>query len=98
MNPTLRPMVRHPNGNLPASLDEAIEKLRIPGGSWTDSPRLVVLGAMQNYIMITVQNGGLRLLANYKELNEIIVALLEMREGLSLTHVRFLYDIELSKY
>jgi len=53
---------------------------------------------MQNYIMITVQNGGLRLLTNYKELNEIIVALLEMREGLSLIHVRLLYDIELSKY
>jgi hypothetical protein len=44
--------------NLPAELNTAISKLRDEKGHFTDTPRLVVLGLKESYVLITSKHGA----------------------------------------
>ena len=81
--------------NLPTGLGQALENRRKPGGGWTAEPRLVALGTMSNYIMITDNNGGNWSLPNYKELDAIIDVIKDMEGGLGLIHVSLPFPSEL---
>jgi len=81
--------------NLPTGLAKALESRRKPGGGWKAEPRLVALGTMNNYIMITDQNDGNRSLPNYKELDAIIDVIRKMEGGLGLIRVSVPFVCEL---
>jgi len=73
--------------NLPSGLNIALKKQRKPGGGWNNKPRLVVLGALENYIMITEGHGGSWYLSNYRELKAIIDILKQKDGGFEVIHV-----------
>jgi hypothetical protein len=73
--------------NLPPGLDAALENRRSPGGGWTDRPRLIALGAMKNFIMITEGNGGSWLLSQYRQLDAVLDILKAKDDGFALIHV-----------
>lgn len=73
--------------NLPAGLSTAMQRRRKPGGGLSDPPRLVALGAMQSYMMVTHTNGGVWSFPNYGELNAIIDGIKASAGDLSVIHV-----------
>jgi hypothetical protein len=72
--------------NLPAGLSTALSD-RMKDGQWTIEPRLVCLGANDNYLMITEAHGGAWLLTGYPELDQMVDAFKESESGLSIVHV-----------
>lgn len=73
--------------NVPAGLEAAFAERRKTGGGWTATPRLVVLGAMQDFFMVTEYNGGSWSLSNHQVLQGVINAVKEKDGGLGLIHV-----------
>jgi hypothetical protein len=88
--------------SIPDGLLNALQA-RIKGGSWTDKPRIVALGADDNFLLITEQNTAIWDLENYKTLSNMIevsrtqarggqgihnVILHPYRYGCSITHFR----------
>lgn len=51
--------------NLPADLLSALQS-RINQGSWTDRPRIVTLGANNNFVLVTEKHAAIWNLGNYK--------------------------------
>ncbi len=77
--------------NLPAGLLEALEARRKPGGGWTASPRIVALGANDNFVLITDKNGYSWNLSSYQDLRQIAGSLCERKaDGASMIQTIYL--------
>lgn len=82
--------------NLPAGLSEELESRRKPGGGWTMTPRLVALGASDNYVMITDGHGGAWHLSSYRELDQMLDLMKEDADKrFSMIHNIFLHPYRL---
>ncbi|KAF2704310.1 hypothetical protein K504DRAFT_473522 [Pleomassaria siparia CBS 279.74] len=57
--------------NLPPSLLSALQA-RITGSAWHDKPRIVALGADDNFILITSANAAVWTLSNYRTMNTML--------------------------
>lgn len=57
--------------NIPDGLLTALQA-RIKDGSWTDRPRIVALGADDNFLLITEKNKAIWDLENYKTLSDLV--------------------------
>ncbi|KAH4408730.1 hypothetical protein HBH92_148710 [Parastagonospora nodorum] len=57
--------------NLPPSLLLALQS-RIEDGNWTDRPRLVSLGANDNFVLVTEKNAAIWNLQNYKTMANLL--------------------------
>jgi hypothetical protein len=70
--------------NLPPLLESAIESRITPKtGLWIARPRIVSIGAINNFVLITAGNGGSWQLGGYPELEKLIQKLSECDGGLS---------------
>jgi hypothetical protein len=57
--------------NLPNDLLYALQ-IRIKDGSWTDRPRIVALGAGENFVLITEKHAAIWDLANYNTISDLL--------------------------
>ena len=75
--------------NLPSTLHTHLKGLQTSSGNWTDAPRIVALGANDNFVLVTEGHGGLWSLPHYRELDSILDSLRDMKgsgSGFSLIH------------
>ena len=78
--------------SIPEGLITALQA-RIKNGSWTDRPRIVALGANDNFLLITEKNTAIWDLDNYRALSDL-VELSRKREG----GIREIHNITLHPY
>jgi hypothetical protein len=71
--------------NLPASLLFALQK-RIKDGTWIDRPRIVELGANDNFILITEKHATIWNLENYKILSSLLEVQAKQERGIFEIH------------
>jgi hypothetical protein len=71
--------------NLPPSLLSALQ-MRIKDGNWTDRPRLVALGANDNFILITENHAAIWDLQNYKTIANLLGFSKTQERGISEIH------------
>jgi hypothetical protein len=71
--------------NLPATLLSALQ-VRIKDGNWIDSPRLVSLGANNNFVLITKKHAAIWDLENYKTIANLLQFSTTQERGISEIH------------
>jgi hypothetical protein len=71
--------------NLPTSLLSALQK-RIKEGNWIDRPRLIELGANDNYVLITEQHVAIWNLENYRAVSKLLESSAKEERGISGIH------------
>lgn len=57
--------------NIPGGLLDALQS-RIKGGAWVDRPRIVALGADDNFLLVTESNAAIWELKNYKAISDML--------------------------
>jgi len=67
--------------NLPGKLLSALQS-RIVDGNWTDSPRLVELGADHDFVLITGNHALIWNLDHYKALSNLLTAAVPRKDGI----------------
>lgn len=76
--------------NLPPVLLSALQ-VRITDGNWTDRPRLVALGANDNFVLITEKHAAIWSLQNYKTITNLLGFAKNQELGISEIHAVFLH-------
>jgi hypothetical protein len=57
--------------NLPTALNKQLKTIRKLGGEWTDTPKLIVLGVNNNFVLITEKGSLCWCLTYYRQLDAI---------------------------
>jgi hypothetical protein len=76
--------------NLPATLLSALQ-VRIKDGNWIDSPRLVALGANNNFVLITKNHAAIWDLEHYKTIAKLLQFSTTQERGISEIHSIYLH-------
>jgi len=71
--------------NIPPKLLLALQS-RINDGNWTDRPRLVALGANDNFVLVTERNAPIWTLDYYKSFSSLLESLASQEGGISEIH------------
>jgi hypothetical protein len=75
--------------NLPKKLNGTIDKINIPGGGWSAIPKIIALGAKDNFVFIS-DRFSVWELSHYREL-DFILSTYEKSGQLNFIEVRFAY-------
>lgn len=83
--------------NLPDELLSALQ-LRIKDGNWVDRPRLVTLGADDNFLMLTERHTAAWKLDKYKAVSKLMDRMRAQQSGISDIHSITLHSYRFQSY